>query len=210
MDMLRRNLDHLGVDSSEVEKLRVEDLQALAERYSIAWEDLLLFPLYTKSLAWDAIKFIFLDVDGVLTEGGMFYTDSGDEFKRFDTKDGMAIKVAMKHGLDFGIISSGVNQKIIRHRADMFGIKHVYVGADPKLKIAENWLAELDLEFSNVAYIGDDINDLGMFEKAAIAVCPSDAPIPIKKAANAVLLSKGGHGCIREFMRCFPKLKDQL
>ena len=96
-------------------------------------------------LPWEN-KVHFLDVDGVMTEGGMFYTEEGAEFKRFDTKDGMAIKEAMKHGIEFGIISSGVNKAIIQNRADMF--RHqagLCWEPNQRLTIAETWLADIGL-----------------------------------------------------------------
>lgn len=215
MKLLEQNINFLKQNhpdwfSDFPEDPSLSHLLSICEKAEITLENLLLFNTQTTQLPWEKIKFIFLDVDGVMTEGGMFYTEDGDEFKRFDTKDGMAIKEAMKIGIEFGIISSGVNKKIIEHRADMFGIKHVYVGADPKLTIAERWMDQLDLEWENVGYIGDDINDLQMFGRAGLTACPSDATLPIKKAADFVLESKGGHGCIREFLRYFPSLKSTL
>ncbi len=213
MSYLKENIAHLksldpGLELSENPTLY--ELEALAERLGIGLDVLLLWNMQYTNLPWEDLRFVFLDVDGVLTEGGMFYTESGDEFKRFDTKDGMAIKHAMKKGITFGIISSGVNQSIIQHRAAMFGIEHVYVGTDPKLNVAAGWLDTLGLSWNEVGYIGDDINDLEMFGKARIAACPSDATQPIKEAAHFVLRSKGGHGCVREYLRCFPQLKDVL
>lgn len=201
---------HPDLRSSFREDPTISELQSLAERSGYSLENLLQYNLRAEELPWNRISFVFLDVDGVMTEGGMFYTDDGDEFKRFDTKDGMAIKEAMKCGIKFGIISSGVNKRIIQHRADMFGIKHVYVGADPKLLVAEKWLDELNLDWSETGYIGDDINDLQMFGKAGLTACPADATNRIKARANLVLQSNGGHGCVREFMRYFPQLKNVL
>ena len=215
MNQLQKNLQYLklklpewmiGVDDNPT----LMQLESICARSGVSLQDLVSYNLEARALPWENIRFIFLDVDGVMTEGGMFYTEKGDEFKRFDTKDGMAIKMAMKQGIEFGIISSGVNKKIIQHRADMFGIKHVYVGADPKLGVAEKWLDQLDIVWPNVGYIGDDINDLQMFEKAGITACPSDATVPIKKAADFILESKGGHGCIREYLRYHPSLKKVL
>ena len=143
----------------------VSEIEALAAKLDCPLSNLIIFNMQAQSLDWQKIKFVFLDVDGVLTEGGMFYTEEGAEFKRFDTKDGMAIKEAMKVGIQFGIISSGINKAVIQNRADMFGIKKVYVGAEPKVKIAETWLQDLGIGWDEVGYLGDDINDLKMFEK---------------------------------------------
>ena len=214
MTLLEKNIQYLIAINPGLPEVNegssIKELRQFAEQCNQSLENLMFFNLRVTDLPFQQLRFIFLDVDGVLTEGGMFYTEEKTEFKRFDTKDGMAIKEAMKHGIEFGIISSGVNEAIIRHRADMFGIKHVYVGAEPKLKVATKWLDALEMEWSNVGYIGDDINDLGMFEQAEIAACPSDATLPIKNAADLVLESKGGYGCVREFVRCIPQLKTIL
>jgi 3-deoxy-D-manno-octulosonate 8-phosphate phosphatase (KDO 8-P phosphatase) len=213
--ILQRNIEYLMESDPEIQQIISDDptmaeVSALAEYTGISWQNLIQFNLSALELPWTEIKFIFLDVDGVLTEGGMFYTEDGAEFKRFDTKDGMAIKTAMNHGYEFGIISSGVNKAIIQHRADMFGIKRVYVGGDSKQVVAERWLADMDLDWDQTGYIGDDINDLKMFEKVAIAACPADATNPIKAAASFVLESAGGKGCVREFARYLPPLKSIL
>ena len=183
----------------------LSELSAAAEKLGVPLQNLLFHNLSAKALAWNKIQFIFLDVDGVLTEGGMHYTESGDEFKRFDTKDGMGIKLAMKGGYRFGIISSGVNRSIIEHRAQMFGISHVYVGTAPKLGVAKEWLESLGLNWAHCAYIGDDVNDLEMIKHVGIAACPADATDAVKQVADLVLQSKGGHGCVRELVTYLPK-----
>lgn len=215
VNLFQKNIQHLRNKRPELftnfgSDPTLGQLQFICDQCEVSLKTLLLYNLEASTLPWNNIRFVFLDVDGVLTEGGMFYTEDGDEFKRFDTKDGMAIKEAMKTGLQFGIISSGVNTAIIRHRADMFGIKHVYVGADPKLIVAEKWLQQLELEWHQCGYIGDDINDLQMFEKVGIKACPADATDRIKASADFVMEANGGHGCVREFMRYFPALKEVL
>jgi 3-deoxy-D-manno-octulosonate 8-phosphate phosphatase (KDO 8-P phosphatase) len=186
------------------------DIQSIALQSGYAMEHLMLFQLRAETLDWAQLKFVFLDVDGMLTEGGMFYTESGEEFKRFDTKDGMGIKVAMQHGIQFGIISSGVNPAIIARRASMFGIEHVYVGTAPKLTVAEEWLKKLDLNWEDCAYLGDDINDLAMMKHCGISACPSDATPLVRQASDFVLQSKGGYGCVREFLRHHPEFQSLL
>ena len=215
MSILRDNIKHLLTIHSDMKAVisndpTMSELEQFGEKMGYEMATLIQFNINALQLPWNNIKFIFLDVDGVMTEGGMFYTEDKKEFKRFDTKDGMAIKTAMKHGYQFGIISSGINREIIQHRADMFGIKHVYVGTEPKLNIAKQWLNEMGLSWGQIGYIGDDINDLVMFNKVAIAACPSDATIPNKEAAQFVLQSQGGKGCVREFCRYLPDLKSIL
>ena len=149
------------------------------------------------------IKFLVLDVDGVLTDGGMYYTEAGDEFKKFNTKDGMAIKLLMDQGIQVGLLSSGFNKNLINRRADLFGIPKVYVGSQNKVKVLDEWLAQMNLNYNQVAYIGDDINDVKIINKVGLSACPSDAMDMVRNNVDVVLKEKGGNACVREFVEHF-------
>jgi 3-deoxy-D-manno-octulosonate 8-phosphate phosphatase (KDO 8-P phosphatase) len=146
------------------------------------------------------IKLVILDVDGVFTDGGLYYSSTGEDSKRFNVKDGMAIKKAMEQGVDFGIISASLKSEVVQIRARILGIKNVYVGTTPKLEILESWLYEKGLAYENVAYIGDDINDIPILEKVGLSAVPADGVMAAKKAAQIVLQKGGGQGCIRELI----------
>lgn len=146
------------------------------------------------------IKLVVLDVDGTMTDGGMYFTENGDQIKRFDAKDGLAIKQKIAEGVAFGIISHGKKHKVVQDRADLLGIKHVYVGSEPKLGILNDWLKELGLSLAETAYIGDDYNDVDIIEAVGLSACPADAVNEIKKRVTIVLRKNGGHGCIRELV----------
>lgn len=146
------------------------------------------------------IKFLALDVDGVMTDGGMFYTDSGEEIKRFDTKDGRGIIELQKSGVQVGLISSGFRSEIIDGRAKTLGIDKVYVGTEPKLEILKDWCEELNINLHEVAYIGDDVNDREIINTVGFSGCPADGMNTIKKIVDVVLTRNGGQGCIREFI----------
>ncbi len=146
------------------------------------------------------IKFLALDVDGVLTDGGMYYSNSGDEFKKFNTKDGLGIKRLVASGMNVAFISNGINDVLIRNRAKLLGVQYVYVGLDKKTIILEQWIHELQLDYSQIAYIGDDINDLEIIDKVGFSACPNDAVKAVKEKANTILNTKGGEGCVREFI----------
>jgi len=146
------------------------------------------------------IKFLALDVDGVMTDGGMYYTESGEEIKRFDTKDGRGIIELQKAGVQVGLISSGFKSGIINGRAKTLGLKKVYVGMDAKLDIMRQWCEELNLKLDHVAYIGDDINDRDIIKAVGFSACPADAMPAIKEIVDVVLTRNGGQGCIREFI----------
>jgi 3-deoxy-D-manno-octulosonate 8-phosphate phosphatase (KDO 8-P phosphatase) len=149
------------------------------------------------------IDFLALDIDGVLTDGGMFYSQNGDELKKFNSKDGLAIKTITSKNFNVGFISSGINNHIISERAKLLGVQHVYVGTWKKLEILEKWCTDLKIKLENVAYIGDDVNDLAVVEKVGLSACPADAVLKIKQAAQFVLEKKGGKGCVREFIERF-------
>jgi 3-deoxy-D-manno-octulosonate 8-phosphate phosphatase (KDO 8-P phosphatase) len=146
------------------------------------------------------IKMLLLDIDGVLTDGGMYYAESGDEFKKFDTKDGLAIKTLTKKGFNVGFISAGKNKSLIKNRAKLLGVQHCYVGLDPKLGILDAWLKDLDFGYENVLYVGDDLVDLDIFNAGVLSACPTDAVKAIKDKAKIILTKKGGDGCVRELV----------
>lgn len=146
------------------------------------------------------IKLLGLDVDGVMTDGGMYYTEGGDEFKRFDTKDGRGIIELQKRGVQVCILSSGFKSKVIEGRAKTLNIEKFYVGTDPKLGILQKWCKELGIDMKEVAYIGDDINDRDIMKSVGFTACPADAMSSIKEIVDVVLSNKGGYGCIREFI----------
>jgi len=146
------------------------------------------------------IKFLALDVDGVMTDGGMYYTESGEEIKRFDTKDGRGIIELQKNGVQVGLISSGFKSEIINGRAKTLSIKKVYVGMDAKLDIMKKWCEELSLKLDEVAYIGDDVNDRDIINVVGFSACPADGMPVIKEIVDVVLTRNGGQGCIREFI----------
>ncbi len=146
------------------------------------------------------IKFLVLDVDGVLTDGGMYYSNSGDEFKKFNTKDGMGIKLAIQSGIKVGFLSNGKNDVLINNRAKLLGVEYVYVGSENKLTILNEWMKELNLQYENIAFVGDDINDLEIMKHVHFSACPCDAVREVIAVAKYLMDAKGGEGCVREFI----------
>ena len=153
-----------------------------------------------ESLGAKEIKMLLLDVDGVMTDGGMYYTEQGDEFKKFNTKDGLVIRKLTKNGFPVGILSSGFNKNLINSRAELLGIKKVFVGTRPKKQVLLEWCEELDIAPQEMAYIGDDLNDIEMMQLVGLSACPADAVEKIKTEAKVILKNKGGQGCVREFV----------
>lgn len=146
------------------------------------------------------IKLIILDADGTLTDGGIYLTASGEEFKKFNARDGLAMSRLNKNGLPVAILSHSKNTAIIQKRAEMLGLQTWYAGQEKKSIIIRQWMEELGIEAENILYLGDDLNDLDAFQMVGAAVCPADADFLIKQHAHLILNSEGGNGCFRELV----------
>ena len=140
------------------------------------------------------------DVDGTLTDGGMYITSEGTHFKKFNTKDGMAVKLLYQNGFNVGLISHSKTTSMVNERAKMLNIKHCYVGDENKLTILNQWVEELGIILDEVAFLGDDNNDQNVMENVGVAVCPSDSSKRIRGISQIILKSIGGDACLREFV----------
>lgn len=149
------------------------------------------------------IKLLVLDVDGTLTDGGVYIDANGVQSKKFHIRDGMGITLLHEKGIPVGIISHSRSKTILDERARMLGIERVYAGKEPKLEVLDRWLAELNLQYEQIAYIGDDVNDLEVLEKVGFSACPHDAHFSLVKVVDVVLQRNGGDGCVREFIDRF-------
>lgn len=148
-----------------------------------------------------AIKVFLTDVDGVLTDAGMYYTESGDEFKKFNTHDGMAFALLRERGIKTGILTSE-NTLIVQNRAKKLKSDYLYQGVKGKgkLEAAQEICLKEGITLNEVAYIGDDVNCIPLLEQVGIAACPSNALAAVKKLPGIFKLNKaGGEGAVREF-----------
>ena len=197
-----QKLKELGAIEAYPENPDLEYVVSLAEDLEITMDQLIYEEVVSDDLPEriSQIKMLVMDCDGVLTDGGMYFTKNGDEIKRFNAKDGLGIKTLMKAGFQTGIISAGISTGLVEKRAEMLGVPHVYVGQEAKLGILEDWLKELDLSLEQIAYVGDDLTDLPILEKAGLAACPSDAALAVREQCDIVLETAGGAGCIRELV----------
>ena len=146
------------------------------------------------------IKLLALDVDGTLTDSGIYVFDTGMQCRKFNSKDGLGVKRSVARGLNIGIISHSLVDGMIGIRAEMMDVKRVYVGQAPKLEVLAKWCEELGIGFDAVAYLGDDINDLPVLEAVGLAACPADAMPRVISACAVVLNKRGGEGCVRELL----------
>jgi N-acylneuraminate cytidylyltransferase len=148
------------------------------------------------------IKLFLTDVDGVLTDAGMYYSEQGDELKKFNTRDGMAFQLLREAGIKTGIITSE-NTKIVENRAKKLKVDYLYQGKREggKLAAATEICEKEGITLDEVAYIGDDINCYELLLSVGMAACPADAVNKIKNIPNIFILNKkGGEGAFREFV----------
>lgn len=192
------------LDVENVHELSVYDLEAICEEYQLDLQALLFKPLFSQASLDQkikALKMLILDVDGVLTDGGMYVSEKGDQMKRYHTQDGLALlELGKTKKLELGIISSGFTEHMVQDRAALLGIEHVYVGREAKLDVLTNWCQTLGIALNEVAIIGDDLNDLPVMQAVGLAICPSSAVAKVKSAADIILSRKGGDACVREFI----------
>jgi 3-deoxy-D-manno-octulosonate 8-phosphate phosphatase (KDO 8-P phosphatase) len=149
------------------------------------------------------IKLLVLDVDGTLTDGGVYIDTNGVQSKKFNIKDGMGITLLHEKGIMVGVLSHSRAKTILDERARMLGIERVYSGKEPKHEVLDQWVKELNITLQQVAYIGDDVNDLEAMERVGLSACPHDAHFSVVKKADVVLQRNGGDGCVREFIDRF-------
>lgn len=151
----------------------------------------------TKNEDKQKIKMLITDVDGVLTDGGMYYSENGEIFKKFNTRDGMGIEKLRKSGI-VPVILTKESSDIVLKRAEKLKIKEVYIGVEDKLEKAGELIKKYNLNFDEVAYIGDDINDIPLLKRVVFSCCPFDAVVEVKKIVTHVCKTKGGEGVVRE------------
>lgn len=145
------------------------------------------------------IKMFLTDCDGCLTDGGMYYSEFGDELKKFNTKDGMGFALLKRKGIITGIITSE-NVDLNRRRAEKLGLDVYETGCNNKMATVKKLCKEYNISLAEVAYVGDDINDLEVIENVGYSYCPQDAVDQIKAAAKYTTIAKGGEGVIREIV----------
>jgi YrbI family 3-deoxy-D-manno-octulosonate 8-phosphate phosphatase len=194
-------LSDIGIDS--VDEMTISDLEVVCEEYETDLNSLIFshtFKTNDLKLKIAKIKLLVIDVDGVMTDGGMYFSESGDQFKKFNTKDGMAIIHLTKSNFQVAIISSGFKGEAVSKRAEMLGIQNCTVSRTPKIETLSRLCEEQGIGLENVAMIGDDINDLEVMQQIGLSACPRDAVNRIKKNSTIILNKNGGEGCVREFI----------
>ena len=143
------------------------------------------------------IKLVLSDVDGVLTDGGMYYSKNGEELKKFNTRDGMAIEILHNNNIKSGIITKE-NSKIVKQRTQKIKPDLVLIGIQKKELELPKICKKFNISNNQIAYIGDDINDLSIMNLVGFSACPKDAVDEIKKISDYISNYPGGSGVLRE------------
>lgn len=143
------------------------------------------------------IRVAFFDVDGVLTDGGLYFTEAGETIKRFHTLDGHGLKLLQRAGITPAVIT-GRDSKPLRVRLAALGITHVHYGTEDKRPAAELTLKALGLDWRQAAMMGDDWPDLAVMRRCALACAPLNAHMELKAVAHYVTQARGGDGAVRE------------
>ena len=143
------------------------------------------------------VKLLAVDVDGVLTDGGLYYTDSGEEMKKFNVKDGQGLKLVMGVGIEVALITTST-APATQHRAQKLGIKYAFLGIEDKLTTVKELCHNLGLSLDKVAYIGDDIVDIPVLKAVGCPITVADAMPQNLDCAVYVTEKSGGQGAVRE------------
>jgi 3-deoxy-D-manno-octulosonate 8-phosphate phosphatase (KDO 8-P phosphatase) len=151
--------------------------------------------------------FIF-DYDGVLTDGTVILTSTGDALRMANVKDGYAMQLAIKKNYRIAIISGGYSESI-KHRLDSLKVTDVFLGVDKKIDVYLQYLETHNLENENILFMGDDIPDYEIMQHAGVPTCPSDAAEEIKSAATYISHQAGGRGCVRDIIEQVLKVQGK-
>lgn len=154
------------------------------------------------------LRMVLLDVDGVLTDGGIILTDKGDEAKRFDSQDGMGINLARSVGIKVGIVTSR-NSDLVLRRAGELSIDEVFQGIQRKTEVLDSLLEKYSITRTEVAYIGDDIQDIPIMHFIGIPIAVQNAVKAVKETSIYVTEARGGHGAVREAVEWLLDLRNE-
>ena len=157
------------------------------------------------------IKLVILDIDGVMTDGSLFYDNSGHEYKAFNSKDGHGIRMLQDAGIDIALIT-GRTSELVLHRAENLKISPalIYQGYRDKRPAFHELLKKTELEPENIAYVGDDVMDLPIMTKVGLAIAVGDAHHFVRKHAHWTTKNKGGKGAVREVCELLLDVQGKL
>jgi len=155
------------------------------------------------------IKLIVSDIDGVWTDGSFYYTKEGDSVRKFTTRDSYGVTLAKISKIPV-LVLSGEENPMVKKRMKKLGLKHVKLGVKNKLGTLTDFCEHQNIKLTEVAFLGDDMNDFHLVGKVGFFACPSDAYPLIRENANKILLTAGGQGSFREFVEYILQQQGQL
>jgi 3-deoxy-D-manno-octulosonate 8-phosphate phosphatase (KDO 8-P phosphatase) len=155
------------------------------------------------------IKLFITDIDGVWTDGGMYYDETGNEFKKFNTADSAGVLFLHLMDLPVAIITGEVTN-MVKRRSEKLKVDYLFMGAGNKLEVASKLCADLGITLKQVAYIGDDVNDILLLKKVGLSAAPDNAPDYVKEIVNWIIPVKGGNGAFRAFVEKYLKEMNLL
>ena len=158
------------------------------------------------------IKLVLTDIDGCLTYNSVFYTVNGDKIKRFNMNDGMGVKILHENNILVGVIS-GDNSLASKQRMEDLGVDYIYIGIKSKMEILEEIANDLKISRDEIAYMGDDLQDLDVLKEVGLSVAPNNAVLEVKNSVKKVMDKDGGYGAFREFaeyvLDCNKKIEGE-
>jgi len=155
------------------------------------------------------IRLVIFDVDGVLTDGGLTIGDDGQEYKTFNTQDGLGMKLLKKSGVEMAIIT-GRTSKVVTQRAESTGVAHFYQGVEDKLAAYNDLVSKLNLRPEQTAFMGDDVVDMPPMLRCGLSITVPAAPASVKRHAHYVTQKEGGRGAVREVCELIMQAQGQL
>lgn len=153
------------------------------------------------------IKAFIFDVDGVLTDGTVHVTESGEQLRKFNIKDGYALQLAVKRGYPVAVISGARSLGVIS-RLNGLGIKSIYIGIENKMLVFERFINENNISPDQIVYMGDDIPDLLIMKRVGLPSCPADAVEEVKAISSYISPKNGGFGCARDIIEKVLKVQN--
>lgn len=144
------------------------------------------------------IRLVATDIDGTLTDGGMYCLSNGETFKRFNVRDGLGVKLLRAANIDVAFISSD-SSSVIKERARSLGIQHCFTSVENKVDVVDDLCQKLQISWSQVVFLGDDLQDSAVMSRVGLPVAVADAHSLIRRRAKYVCKNKGGYGAFREF-----------
>lgn len=152
------------------------------------------------------LELLLLDVDGVLTDASIIYSDSGEQIKRFNSRDGLGLRLLMDSGIRVGIVT-GRKSKALDHRCENLGITLLFDNIKDKAKALDTIISQTGIASEKIGFAGDDLIDLPVIKRVGVSFTVSDAPEDVKTHCDMITVQKGGHGAVREICENILKAK---